>query len=1382
MPGKLPGGKLRVSRSVPPLSLVKDPTSTEVKYFGLVRDEALSDLESKTEALEEVLKDIQSVSERESEGVFNLRDVSVLDGIERYGVQNEDLSPLRGAALTDGEGTAIVNPRQRLQDRITHFEGFAGRGTPFVGSGPVKFLYYAPVEGTDLPGTVAISTSGVVTGTSTNFNGSTGSSDPFTPHTLSAGDFIHAINANGERIGSFKVSAVTSKTAMTVTPNPSTAIAAGTKIRVVYSHTSPPPFFTESLTSTAFNSANNIPTVAQIPYSHRIGSTEGGSFKPNKYKEEYWEGDYMREFKNPNSNPYGEIGDNADTDPTFGIVKDGNINFELSFEDLQNDRNVGVRYDFFFKKGFDTAEMMKWAVQKYGEVKIDVFRKTGETTGTWITVLDTTDPDTYNVFLNKNESTDNFTGFREVYVQGGPNFNTSADIGNSNYIDLKDLYIDAEDNEVLSYNDEYVPVVIRYWWGQPTVDASVTDTQQARLLSPGGSVPGLDITFKGLQFKPDTKTGTITTLTTAGAVTGSGTAFTTELAVGTRIIVNGKSYKVTAVTNNTSLTVYNPSQDSFSAQSYTFTSPIIQQRRFNNYYVHVKGTYSSSTGAITLQSYSGTGTATNLNNFPREFDVVAYTVGSTGPSTSSFSATGNLVNFYNEVGLYDFPPRVASFPKGERIEDSGNPGSFTSNTFTPTGLDGVTLSDGDTVWMLIQNNPYMHGVPELAPGDNTSSFRESDDLWVKYVHYPDPNGTYLVSGDMQGSATRYQEINPAKNAFEDRATYFQYKYGTLPGTKEYTSARYDGFLRNTITTSAGARDYDLDHTKVLAIGRQKKGTTAEIGTTSPKIGKDLQSGETRTAGENYTFLMYEADAYNNGGRVTISAAPVNSLAAILSPTTAGQNGSGKILHSDDNVGTFSGVSTRQNITAATTIVTQGNTSSYNIYQENFMGGPILVARASGTEGDYETVWASSAMGASTRNANDKTFFIATATQGSGNEAYFYELINATRPVTKTSGISLASGGNTPTITSSALFPADNTSSGARSTQTAVPYIASRVVLYSNTDTSYGTSLAEYEITAYNNSTQQVTLNFLSGTAQAAGTYRVIVYYNYLQLAEKLNTLGWTNSGGLVKGSSTDLQDSPTYSGTSNNMVIRGVYSTSLTYSRVDNGSTLSFGESLFVNSGSNSSSALNPYSADTELPFPPSGAVTPFGFDKSPSDGANPGLGGICYPPVDTPADPALVAIGKEDSEIYGKGSSQAGHYDIYFGDKASPSNLGGKSITVTRGFVFDFPQGSYNDIVTTPSSLPTFSAGSYTHKLRVELTPYLGEPESSNGAEDGTGLFNRDGYHGEMEYIFNDLLTYYSTLGPVKETLYLFAKTSTSTPTSETDLNLICRSSVSFS
>ena len=247
MPGKLPGGKLRISRVVPPLSTVEDPTDTEIKYFGLIRDDALSDLGSSTEALKEVLKDIQSVSERETEGVFNLKDVSVLDGIEAFGVSKEAGSPLKGAALTDGGGQAIVNPRQRLKDRITHFESFAGRGTPCFGSGPIKFVYYAPPEGTDLPGTVSVATDGTVTGSATNFNGSSGANDPFTPHVLTDGDYVDAYNSENKRVGRYIVDGnPSSKTAMSITNAATGAITAVSNVtlKVIYSHTSQPPFFT----------------------------------------------------------------------------------------------------------------------------------------------------------------------------------------------------------------------------------------------------------------------------------------------------------------------------------------------------------------------------------------------------------------------------------------------------------------------------------------------------------------------------------------------------------------------------------------------------------------------------------------------------------------------------------------------------------------------------------------------------------------------------------------------------------------------------------------------------------------------------------------------------------------------------------------------------------------------------------------------------------------------------------------------------------------------------------------------------------------------------------------------------------------------------------
>lgn len=1385
MPGKLPGGKLRVSRVVPPLSTVADPTDTEVKYFGLIRDDSLSDLESSTEALKEVLKDIQSVSERETEGVFNLKDVSILDGIEVFGVTKEDLSPLRSAALSDGNGVAIVNPRQRLQDRITHFESFAGRGTPFFGSGPIKYVYYAPTVGTDLPGTASVATNGNVTGTTTNFNGSTGASDPFTPHVLSNGDYIDAYNSQGKRVGRFIVSSVSSKTAMVVTNAETGSITAVSNVtlKIVYSHTSPPPFFTESITSTAFNALDSIPSVTQIEFSHRIGNSSTGSFVPKKYKEDWWEGDYERNFKTPPSNAYQASGENAENDPTFNIIKDGNKNYGLLANDFPIDKNLGIRYDFYLKKNF-VGGYFKWAVQKYGEVKIDVYKQTGiasngDPQGSWITVLDTTDESTYHVFNDKEESTQNFTEFREVYMNGGSNFGTTAATSEAAFLDTRDTYTDLEDEEISTFDNEYVPVIIRYWYGQNTFNENVTGIPEISRLTPGGTTPSVNFDLREFNLSEIQLGGTISTLTTAGVVTGSGTAFSTELAVGSRITINGTSYKVTVITNNTSLTVRNPAEDNFTGQSYTATSDTTHKQAWNNHYTHVKGTFAG--GVVTLDNtYTGNGTQDSLANMNRRFDIVAYTIAGNAPT--GLSNTKNILNYKSESQTkYDFGPSKGNFYEGIRTEPVPADGSFTTDKFTVSGL---TVSENAVVHMMIQNNPLKTEPPRIVPASNstfTNANSNGQALWVEFVYYPDEKGTYEDAGDLLSNGAGYSEIDPEKQALEERSVYFGYKYGVLPEIKHYDSARYDGFLRNTITSAVTDRDYDYDHPKLLAIGRQKKDTAI----------KPLQTGETRPDGANYTFFMYEADAYNNGGRVQILAGPTNSLAAIFAPTAAGVDASsnpGKILHSTDNVGTFSN-SNKQYISAATVIVSQGNTTAYNVYQEEFLESPILVARASATAGDYYPVWSDLPMGAAIKSPDYKTFFLAYVSQSGGADAYFRELINAERPSVKASSITLTGGGQTPSIQDAGLFAADT----SRADGNAVPYVKSRVALYASTDSAYATVLAEYDVTSYTASSTTVALNRITGTNQVAGTYRAIVYYNYLKLPQALHTLDWTDANGIggKSNGSSSIENSPTYIGTTNNMVINGVYSTSATYSRVDNGSTLSFGDALLVEPGPDTSSAVNPYSPQTELPFPPSGAVTPFGFDKSSSDTNSPGLGGICYPPIDAPADPALSALAIEDTGLYGRSGGTLrkaeGHYDTYFGGK-SLTNIGLASMTVTRGFVFDFPADSYNDIITTPSSaqLPVFSSDSYTHKLRVELSPYIGGPDPTFA--NATGLFSRSALYNDPNgdntpnpHIYNDITTYYSTQEPVKEAVYLFTKSSSINPTSETDVSLVSTSSVTF-
>ena len=121
---------------------------------------------------------------------------------------------------------------------------------------------------------------------------------------------------------------------------------------------------------------------------------------------------------------------------------------------------------------------------------------------------------------------------------------------------------------------------------------------------------------------------------------------------------------------------------------------------------------------------------------------------------------------------------------------------------------------------------------------------------------------------------------------------------------------------------------------------------------------------------------------------------------------------------------------------------------------------------------------------------------------------------------------------------------------------------------------------------------------------------------------------------------------------------------------------------------------------------------------------------------------------------------------------------------------MFDFPKDSYSDVVesyTAPSelqNLPRFSKTfNYTHKLKVELLPNIGEPNATFA--NATGLFARfEGYNNSGNanpYIYNDATTFYATLEPVKEVLYLFAKANQETPTTEVDINLLSITPINF-
>jgi len=92
-------GRVKVSTNLPPLSQLKIPLETEVKYRGLVRDLALSDISDASQALSEVLLDIQDPAEKQTEGKFLYPDLEILDGIINYGLKNEDLAILSKVLL-----------------------------------------------------------------------------------------------------------------------------------------------------------------------------------------------------------------------------------------------------------------------------------------------------------------------------------------------------------------------------------------------------------------------------------------------------------------------------------------------------------------------------------------------------------------------------------------------------------------------------------------------------------------------------------------------------------------------------------------------------------------------------------------------------------------------------------------------------------------------------------------------------------------------------------------------------------------------------------------------------------------------------------------------------------------------------------------------------------------------------------------------------------------------------------------------------------------------------------------------------------------------------------------------------------------------------------
>ena len=124
---------------------------------------------------------------------------------------------------------------------------------------------------------------------------------------------------------------------------------------------------------------------------------------------------------------------------------------------------------------------MRWVAQVNGHVRIDYFDRTGYTPegaiqGAWKVALDTTDPSTYYTQLEKESPVQSIIGSRLYYIQGGPTTPLGQGTGtlpaqrtpvNGGALDLNATFLNRENIPRSKFNNDYVPVVIRFWYGRP---------------------------------------------------------------------------------------------------------------------------------------------------------------------------------------------------------------------------------------------------------------------------------------------------------------------------------------------------------------------------------------------------------------------------------------------------------------------------------------------------------------------------------------------------------------------------------------------------------------------------------------------------------------------------------------------------------------------------------------------------------------------------------------------------------------------------------------------------------------------------------------------------------------------------------------------------
>ncbi len=1336
MPGKLPGGKVRISQSAPSIiKKTKNPATSEVQYFGLVRDLYLEDLTSGKDALEQVLEDIQDPAERKAEGTMKVGDLAIIDGIVDSNVKKEDLLVLAGASLTDAEGGTLVNPRYRISDRIAQFATFAGRGIEFAGAGPVKYTYLTPIVGDLLPGTVQITTAGVVTGSGTTFDSESGIAEAERLNrTLEPGDYVSLYEEDGitlHKTGGtteikkadeaiYKVTAVTSNTAITLSPSPGSVVTAGKKLRKRYCHNTPPPFFKEAIDSTAFNAPDSYPTTSNYKESHRLGFIIGGVFQPEKGFEEWWEGKYNHEMRS--ASEYGNITDNSETNPKYPIVKDGNLSFEVSREALPQKKNIGFRFDAWMRKGVATGHTFaKFKAQVNGHLKIDYFDQTGysgdNATGTWRNALDTTDSDTFFRQINKESPANNRLLRQEIFIQGGPDFRSNTQVAAqspNNSLDLSETYNDEEGNSKNRFINNYVPVVFRYWFGQDTIDKS------------SSPIPEIDQAVSS--FDP-----------------------------------------------------------SFAVSLDSINLPAANLEHYNSYFGFLKLTWVDADSRWTIAS---SGLPANYDSdsskFAHQFEVVAYS--ETEPTPSLPAEANRNVTTLLAAGI-----AFGNITDDPLIADRYNDGSIITTNQLSFSLPGITPSDGDELYILAQQRP--NNIVPTDTATRASYTRDSSSIFAASLFNPDPTGNYQGIADMLAGGTNFIEPDPRRNEFEDNAEYFKYKFGNKPGLNTYGQDRYDGFIKNRVSTSTGTYDSDYAHTTILPIGRQQKGVSSTEATTgnnvpNPKaLSTDVTPNETREAGENYTFISVEEDEAGNGGEVALMGYPINTLAAILGG--AGQGDGGRVLHAADNNSTFNNTNRQgidvihnslQNLPTAAQFDDDATLTagSYSLKYASLNSGgllilyPVVYTGAAATSPGYNAttrgmisslslgITAVAGAGTNGRSKSNKSVFFtgfekntySGSSRTTEDNRYFIDFLLGTRPNSEKE-ITITTLGE---IEDSDIF--SNLGGSLSDTSGKQVYEGALIEFYANSD-ALGNSgeqtatatppVAQAYVTGYVSADQKVTYSITSGTAPATGNHSVRVYYNYFEVtkvpAKNTNAVGTIGSTSLSATADTST------------MQMQFVYNSSYGLSRTDTGSGLSFAESLYAaENASATSPQVNPFNSQTELPSPPSVTVTPFDFDNQPTNPSDPGFGGLCYPPYQT-QDVDLKLSKINDALLYNLTNNAEGRHDVYFGSpQVSLNNLGNKFLQVTQEFAFDFSEADRPRIIPAASgyTLPTFSGSSYTHKLKVNLNPYIGNPA------DDTGLFTDRGIGDYKsipnDNIFKDVLLH-SNNKPVKETFYLFAK-----------------------